>query len=147
MLANFSGRRRAEKRVRLGLLFLAAAAFFPGIWALFAPRSFFRDFPGFGISWIQSFPRYNEHLIQDVGGFYVGFGALLLAAAVIMDRRLTQVALIAWLAFDIPHFILHLVDSDLSRWSDLTQAVAIGVTVLIPAILIPLSRRAEKRMG
>lgn len=145
MMANFGGRRRAEKRVRFGLLFLSLSAFYPGAWALFSPQSFFRGFPGFGFSWVRDLPPYNQHLVQDVGAFYLGFAALLFAAALIMDRRLTQVALGAWLVFDIPHFVFHLTDADLSRFADLVETLALGLTVLVPLLLLPLSRRAVRR--
>ncbi len=139
MMANFGGRRRAEKRVRLGLVFLAVSALYPGVWALFAPESFFRDFPGFGLSWIQDFPPYNEHLARDVGAFFLAFGVLFLAAAVIMDRRLTQVVLSVSLVFAVPHLIFHLGDSDV------LQTLALGSTVLVALLLIPWSRRAARR--
>lgn len=139
MMANFGGRRRAEKRVRWGLLFLSGSALYPGVWGLFAPESFFRDFPGFGFSWVQDLPPYNEHLVRDVGAFFLAFGVLFLGAAVIMDRRLTQVVLSAWLVFAVPHLIFHLADSDV------LQKLMLGLTVLVALLLIPWSRRAARR--
>ncbi|MGH2754426.1 MAG: hypothetical protein ACRDLB_08320, partial [Actinomycetota bacterium] len=111
-LSHFRGRRRASRSVRGGLVFLGLAAGLPGVWALFAPRSFYNDFPGASFAWVSLLPPYNEHLIRDVGAFYLGFSVLLLAAAVMMDTRVTRVALSAWLVAAVPHFIFHLTHLD-----------------------------------
>lgn len=144
MKTNFGGRRRAARKVRIGLLVLAGFALVPGIWALASPESFFKEFPGFGFAWVAVFPPYNEHLVRDVGAAYTGFGALLLAAALVMDRRLSQAALGAWLVFSIPHLYFHVSHADWSETSDRTQAVAHALTVLIPLLLIPLIRRSNR---
>jgi len=144
---NFSGRRRAEKRVRLGLVFLAISALVPGLWGVLAPESFFRDFPGFGFSWVSLSPPYNDHLVRDVGAFFLALGVLMAAAAYIMDRRLTQVALTSWLIFNLHHLYLHVSGDDLGGAQGVSQALALGLMVLIPLILLPMSRRAEKRLG
>lgn len=142
MKTNFTGRRRAEKRLRLGLLFLAATALYPGVWALVWPQSFSSDFPGLGLAWLKDLPPYNEHLVREVGAFYLAFGVLLSGAAWIMDRRLTQLVLAAWLVFAIPHLWSHISDG-----GEITEIAGIGLTVVIALILLPLSRRAEKRLG
>ena len=144
MKSNFGGRRRAAKKVRIGLLVLTVLALVPGIWALVSPETFFKEFPGFGFAWVSVFPPYNEHLVRDVGAAYTGFGALLLAAAIRMDRRLSQGALGAWLIFAIPHLYFHVSHADWSQTSDRTQAVGLGLTVLIPLLLIPLIRRSNR---
>jgi len=129
------------------LIFLAVSALAPGLWGVLAPESFFRDFPGFGFSWVSLYPPYNEHLVRDVGAFFLAQGVLMSAAAYVMDRRLTQVALSSWLIFHLHHLYLHLTEDDLSGTEGIAQALTLGLMVLIPAILLPLSRRAEKRMG
>jgi hypothetical protein len=43
-----------------------------GLWAFFAPASFFER--------IATFKPYNRHLIHDIGAFQVGLGATLLIA-------------------------------------------------------------------
>lgn len=144
MRSNFGDRRRAAKRLRAGLFFLAVLALVPGIWALVSPQSFFRDFPGFGFSWVGVFPPFNEHLVRDVGAAYTGFGVLLTGAAISMDRRLSQVALAAWLFFAVPHLFFHVSHADWGTTSDRAQAVAHGIAVLVPLLLLPLSRRAER---
>jgi hypothetical protein len=51
------------------------------------PRTFYDDFP-FGRAWVEMLPPYNEHLVSDVGGFYLGFALLFAWAAVSLHRAL-----------------------------------------------------------
>jgi hypothetical protein len=123
---------------------LAIGAAFPGLWALFAPRSFFQGFPGAGFAWVEILPPYNEHLVRDVGGFYLGFAVLLLVAAVMMDQRVTRVALGAWLVAAVPHFIFHLTHLDEYETADaIGQSVALGIGVAVPLFLLSIVRRAR----
>lgn len=130
--------------MRAGLVLLAIGAAIPGLWALFAPQSFFRDFPGAGFAWVELLPPYNEHLVRDVGAFYLGFAVLLLVAAVMMDQRVTRVALAAWLVATVPHFIFHLTHLDGYETADaIGQSVALGVGVAVPLFLLSIVRRAR----
>ena len=143
-LSSYGGRRRASRLLRAGLVYLAVAAAIPGVWALFAPESFFTDFPGSGFAWVELLPPYNEHLVRDVGAFYLGFAVLLFTAAVIMDARLTRVALSVWLVAAVPHFIFHLTHLDDFETSDaIAQSVALGVVVVIPLFLFPLVTKSR----
>jgi hypothetical protein len=143
-LTNYRGRRRASQLLRAGLVFLSMGAGFPGLWALFAPESFFRDFPGGGFAWVELLPPYNEHLVRDVGGFYLGFAVLLLVAAVMMDERVTRVALGAWLVATVPHFIFHLTHLDDFETADaIGQSIALGLGVVVPLFLLSIIRRAR----
>ena len=143
-LSNYRGRRRAARLLRAGLVFLGVAAAFPGLWALFWPESFFTDFPGAGFAWVELLPPYNEHLVRDVGAFYLGFAVLLIAAAVMMDAKVTRIALIAWLVAAVPHFIFHLTHLDGYETTDaIAQSIALGIGVLVPLFLLPLVRRAR----
>lgn len=141
---DFRGRRKAHRRLRLGMVFLTLSALYPGVWALLAPRSFFDDFPGFGYSWVELFPPYNEHLVRDVGGFYLGFGILLAAAAFTLGRRLVTVSLLAWLAFSIPHLIFHITHLEgLSGDDAVGQTVTLALVTLLPIYLLTIVRRSE----
>ena len=57
--------------VRVVLVVWAAASVQLGIWATFAPRSFYEKFPGFGHHWVSMAGPYDEHLVRDVGGLYL----------------------------------------------------------------------------
>ena len=66
--------------LRGGLLFLAVTPLVGGLWALFAPRAFYEDFPLPGRNWVSTLGSYNEHLIRD-------YGALNLALAVLLSNN------------------------------------------------------------
>lgn len=143
--SDFRGRRRAERRLRLGLWFLTLSAAIPGIWALLAPRSFFDDFPGFGFAWVTLLPPYNQHLITDVGAFYLAMAVLLGVAAVKMERRLSLAALSAWLVFATPHLIFHLTHLEgLENTDAIGQTASLGLLVLMPLMMLPMVGRAER---
>lgn len=143
-LSNYRGRRRAARLLRAGLVFLGLAAALPGLWALFSPESFFTDFPGAGFAWVELLPPYNEHFVRDVGAFYLGFAVLLISAAVMMDARVTRVALIAWLVAAVPHFIFHLTHLDGYDTTDaIAQSIALGIGVVLPLFLLPLVGRVR----
>ena len=130
--------------MRAGLAFLGVAAAFPGVWALLAPESFFHDFPGAGFAWVELHPPYNEHLVRDVGAFYLGFAVLLLVAAVMMDQRVTRVALVAWLVAAVPHLVFHLANLDGLETADaIGLSVALGLGVVVPIFLLSIVRRAR----
>jgi hypothetical protein len=138
--------RRHMRHLRAGLLILASVALLPGVWGTLWPRSFFDDFPGAGNAWVAAFPPYNEHLVRDVGSFYLGYGILLLGAAVVTRRRLVQVALIAWTAATIPHALFHLRHLDeLSGGSAFLQAGVFAVMVLLPLWLLVQTTRMPWR--
>ncbi|MDQ3952308.1 MAG: hypothetical protein M3279_04995 [Actinomycetota bacterium] len=143
---GFSRDRRHMRQLRAGLLVLAGSALLPGVWGTIWPRSFFDDFPGAGNAWVAAFPPYNEHLVRDVGAFYLGFGLLLLGAAVVTRRRLVQVSLVAWLAATVPHGIFHVRHLDeLSTSQAALQSAVFGVMVLLPLWLLWLTTRMPWR--
>jgi hypothetical protein len=138
--------RRHLRHLRAGLLVLAAFALLPGVWGTLWPRSFFDDFPGAGNAWVAAFPPYNEHLVRDVGAFYLGYGVLLLAAATLARRRLIQVALLAWIVATLPHAWFHLRHlEDLPTSHAVTQSVVLGVMTLLPVWLLVLTSRMPWR--
>ena len=130
--------------LRVGLGLLAVAAADVGVWALAAPRSFYDDFPGGGRSWVGAVGPYNEHLVRDVGGLNLALAVLLLAAAVLLERRLVFVALAAYLVNAVPHFIFHVTHMDeLSTGDQVAQTVSLALAVVVPLALLPLARRVE----
>lgn len=138
--------RRHMRQLRAGLLVLAGMALLPGAWGTLWPRSFFDDFPGAGNAWVAAFPPYNEHLVRDVGAFYLGFGVLLLGAAVVPRRRLVQVALVAWVTATVPHGVFHLRHlGELKTSHAVLQTIVLAVMTLLPLWLLVLSSRMPWR--
>ena len=130
-------RRSAGRNgLRIGLLLLAVTSISSGLWALFVPRSFYEDFPLPGWDWVSTLGPYNEHLVSDYGAMNLALGVLLVAVAVFLERRLVQVALIAWLAYAAPHFVFHLGQvHHFSLFDNLMQLSALGFVVLLPLVL------------
>ena len=130
----------------MGLLFLAFAAGVVAIWALAAPRSFYDDFPGLGLTWVGELPRYSEHLVRDVGSLNLALAVLLLWAGTGLERNVVRAALIGWLVYSIPHFIFHVFNLDRYRGDNgTTQIIALGIGILLPLLLLTANERLERR--
>lgn len=138
----------SERRglVRLGLLVLAIPQLSTGIWALLAPRDWYESFPGFGDGWLPAYGAYDEHLVTDVGAYFLAVGILLVAAAWFVDRRLVQVATVTYLVFELPHFIYHLgADDRLSSGDQIVSGVALAASVLVAVGILALARAASRQ--
>lgn len=130
--------------LRIGLIALTVSSGVTGAWALLAPRSFYDDFPGGRRSWVSALPPYNEHLVRDVGGLYLALTLVLLAAAVIMERRLVIVALVAALLNAVPHFIFHVTHVDeLSTGDQIAQTASLVFVMVVPMVLLPVAVARE----
>ena len=97
----------ARTWVRLGLLALAVPQLITGIWAVFDPSGWYKDFPGFGPSLVASEPPYNGHLATDAGAGFLATGVILLLGAAWGHRREITLALVGYLAFAVPHAVFH----------------------------------------
>ena len=97
-------RNQRIAQLALGLLF--ASSLLIGLTATVLPRSFYEDFP-FVANWVNLLPPYNEHLVTDVGGLYLGFAVLFAWAARTLERTLIRAACWAWLLTASLHLIFH----------------------------------------
>lgn len=132
---------------RAGLAFLAVSAAVTGIGALFAPRSFFDDFPGFGHAWVALLPPYNEHLTRDTGAFYLSFAVLFVWAIASPDRRLTRAILAAYLVYAVPHFSYHFTHLMHFPPADaVAQTAALAALIVVPLMLL-IPTRPTRRDG
>jgi hypothetical protein len=96
----------SPRGARAALVALFSSALLIGLTAAFAPRTFYDDFP-FLAHWVGQLPPYNEHLVTDVGGLYLGFAVLFAWAAWALDRTLVRAVSIAWLLTATLHLIFH----------------------------------------
>lgn len=94
--------------VRVVLVVWAAVSVQLAIWAAFAPRSFYDDFPGFGREWVRVDGPYNEHLVRDFGALNLALAVVTIAALITLSRPLVIAVAVAWLAWSAPHFVYHL---------------------------------------
>lgn len=116
-------------RAALAFLFLSAAVI--GLLAAFAPRSFYDDFP-FVAHWVDLLPPYNEHLVTDVGGLYLGFAVIFAWAARTLERTLVQAVCVAWLLTATLHLIFHA-----SHLEGFSTADGIAEITTLALLLIP----------
>jgi alkylhydroperoxidase family enzyme len=119
--------------IRVVLASLGLVQLVNGFWALFAPNSFYTQFP-VGRGWVQLLPAYNEHLTRDVGALFLATGVILLAAAWLLERRVVLVASVGFLVFAVPHAIYHLLNLGAFGTADaIANGLLLGASVLLPA--------------
>jgi hypothetical protein len=119
---------------RVALWILAAEAALVAVPALLAPRYFYDSFP-LGASWVDLLPPYNQHLISDVGGFYLAFALLFAWAAIRLRRPLIVPLCIAWAIAALVHFVYHVTHLDGFDAADaIAQTVSLALVVALPLI-------------
>lgn len=136
-----------SRRVILALT--AVQGLFVGVWAEFAPRSFYDSFPGFGLHWVSMMGAWNEHLVSDVGSFYLALSAITIIAIPARTAAPARLTGVAWTVFGVLHLTYHathLMGSDFDKVGNLTSlsiAALLGITLLLPP-RTP-ERRQERR--
>jgi hypothetical protein len=138
-------RRFSVPQVLLGLVGLVSVEL--GIWATFAPRSFYDDFPGGNGTWVSVNGPYNEHFIRDFGGLNLALAALLLVAAWKGGTTLIRLAAAGALLFGVPHLVHHVrhVDVFTTDSDKFANIAALALAVAGPAIALLLSLRKAPR--
>ena len=122
--------------VRTVLVVFAAYQLILGLWLTIVPKTFYDHVPT--VNWT---PPYSEHLFRDFGGATLGLGIVLAAAAIRFDRFLTTVALLAYLAYAVPHLAFHLghLEGNEPGWS-IALAVVLALSTVIPASALVAAR-------
>ena len=137
--------RDSAGRPSLALLF--AAALLIGLTAAALPRTFYDDFP-FLAHWVDLLPPYNEHLVTDVGGLYLGFAVLFAWAAWTLERTLVRAVCVAWLLAAGLHLIFHAGHLEGFGTADAVAEIATLALLLVPPPLVALGHRpAGSRRG
>jgi hypothetical protein len=130
--------------LRAVLAALALAAAFPGAWATFAPRSFYGDFPGAGRHWVDRLPAYSEHLVTDVGAFFLAFALMFAWAAARPAPALVVPLCVAWSLFSALHLFWHATNLDGFPTSDaIAQTAGLAAYLALPVAAIVLSSRSR----
>jgi hypothetical protein len=132
--------------IRIALAYLALVSLEIGVWAQFAPRSFYDHFPGLGRAWVSVNGPYNEHLVRDVGGLNLGLAAVLIVAFITLSRPTIIAAALASLLYGVPHVVYHIANTDGLKNSDI--ALSLGGLALFAALPVALiavtaTRRTE----
>jgi hypothetical protein len=132
-------------RLALGFLFLAAVTI--GLTAAFAPRTFYDDFP-FLAHWVELLPPYNEHLVTDVGGLYLGFAVLFAWAAWGLERALVLPLCVAWLLAATIHLVFHIGHlSGFSSGDAIAEIASLALLVVAPAVAIWATAEKQPQRG
>jgi hypothetical protein len=140
------GELRSPGLIRTGLVLLAIPSIVIAAWSLISPRGFYDNFPGAGRHWVSALPPYNEHLLRDFGATNLTIALVLLGAALFCERRLVQVAVVAFFLGTVPHFIYHLTTTDHYSTSDNIWSLGgFIVELLIAAAVWILTVRAPRR--
>ena len=109
----------------------AAIGAYVGLWASFWPASFYDRFPGLGRIWIAVDGPFNEHLIRDVGGLYLGLAVASAAATLSRSPDAGRVIGVAWVVFGLPHLIYHA-----SQFGQMSLVDAIGNAITLGGSLV-----------
>ena len=133
---------RVWTRIALGYLILVSLEI--GVWAQFAPRSFYDHFPGLGRAWVRVDGPFNEHLVRDVGGLNLAMSAVLIAAFITLSRPVIITAAIATLLYGIPHLVYHIAHTSLLATSDVIVSIAgLALFAAVPIALIVVSSKVS----
>ncbi|HYV14445.1 MAG TPA: hypothetical protein VE972_00305 [Conexibacter sp.] len=125
---------RSPRVARAALALLALGAAGVGGPAAFAPRTFYDDFP-FTAHWVDRLPPYNEHLVTDVGGLYLGFAVLLAWAAWTLQRQLVYAACAGWAVFSLSHLVFHARHLDAFGTADaVAELSSLAAVLALPAV-------------
>jgi hypothetical protein len=125
-----------RRGLRAGLGLLAATQILVGIWALLFPARFFAlEVVGMGMA-------YNEHLMRDFGAMTMASAVVLSAATIHMGQWITRTALVMYLTWAVPHFLVHLTMLEhLAPATATVLVVALGLAIALPAALLTLTRQ------
>lgn len=132
-------------RTRRVILWVTAAiGAYVGVWASFWPDSFYATFPGLGRIWISVDGPFNEHLIRDVGGLYLGLAAASAAAAFSRTPEAGRVIGVAWTVFGLPHLIYHARHfAEMAPIDAVGNAITLGSSLVLGIVLMLPGPRAR----
>jgi hypothetical protein len=133
---------------RIVLALLAFSSAVVGLWATFAPRGFYDNFPGGDRNWVSADGPYNEHLVRDVGELNLALTVVTVFALVVLSRALVLAAAVAWLVYSVPHLVYHARHLEPFSGSDeVSVPVSLALAVVGGVLLLLPPRRAAERAG
>ncbi|MFJ5986026.1 hypothetical protein [Lentzea sp. NPDC092896] len=128
---------------RISLAFIAITSAYVGVFAYFAPKTWYDTFPGLGLRWLPQLGPYNEHFAKDVGAAYLAFTALsLMALAHAKKPGVVPLAGAALLVFNTLHFLYHLTMLHLYQPLDQALNVVLLSLLVVTSIVLVIPGRA-----
>jgi hypothetical protein len=118
---------------------VGAAFLIFGLWAFFAPESFYET--------LATFEPYNEHFVRDIGAFQIGLGAVLLLGAYLRDALL--VVLTGSAVGSVFHLVSHVIDRDLGGdpTTDIPFFAVMAVALIAGAVVRSRTARAGDQLS
>ena len=127
---------RSPQTARLALVLLLPPVVLIGLTATIFPHTFYDDFP-FLRHWVDLLPPYNEHLVTDVGGLYLGFAVLIAWAAWTLEPALVRAVSAAWLLVAALHLLFHATHlGNFDTGDAIAEILSLAVLLLPPTIAI-----------
>jgi hypothetical protein len=136
---------RSPRLARGALTIACAYALVLGAIAAFAPRTFYDHFPFIG-PYVKMLPPYNQHLVTDVGGLYLGFAVVLGWAAWKLERSLVLAVSTGFILAASLHLAFHVSHLDGFSTSDGVNEIA-GLALLLLPPALAIWAVAEPRGG
>jgi hypothetical protein len=135
-----------ETVLRIGLAVLAVPALIVGVWAAFAPRAFYDDFPGIGRTWVAPDGPYNQHLVRDVGALNLALVVITAVALVTLVPMLVRAVLAGWLVYSVPHLVYHLRNMEpFSTDDQVSIAASLALVPILAAVLLVVEVRSPRQ--
>jgi hypothetical protein len=123
-----------SRRVILALA--ALLGLYVGGWAEFFPQAFYTSFPGLGRHWISQAGAYDEHLIRDVGSFYLALAAVSIAGVFARTAVPARIAGLGWTTFGLLHFGYHVTHLEGSATDKAGNVVSLGLSAILGILLL-----------
>ncbi len=118
------------------LALTVALGLYVGVWAEFFPSAFYTSFPGLGLHWISMDGAYDEHLICDVGSFYLALTAVSVAGIIARTATVGRIAGLGWTVFGVLHFAFHVTHLDGSFTDKAGNVITLGVSAILGIVLL-----------
>ncbi len=126
--------------LRSGLVLLAVLNLLIGAYGVVSPHGFYRNVLG-----VDLLGPYNEHLLSDVGGFYLGFAAVFAWAARTLSVELIRAVCVGYGVTQVVHFLFHLTHlGAFSVGEAVVQTVGLAIILAAPVLCFALSSKLRR---
>ena len=136
--------RSARTQLRLGLLALGLGKGVVATGAIIAPGSYWMGMSLIGGRGSAVGGTYNPHLVTDLGAALLAVAGFLLLAAVGLERRLVQAALVVVLLQGLPHLGYHLSAVLAGGPNEIGSLLTTTLSLELAIFLLVLSRRLPR---